>query len=309
APASVQSDTFAHISACIQGTKICDPLLLGLHPFRINPAAPVTGLGQELQMQSLASDLPVSASWAQLTGGGNLLSDGTYTASSSPSDGGTTLISATYQGSTEQSSIAVTGGFPGIVNRVNDYLDFTNVQIQRVTEAMSVAVSANRMYVLSAQKNVGALDANLFYIDTYDISDPVNPVWINAVEAATAGHLYVFGGVLYDVGGISSQVIAAYDLIGDVPVLAGRQILPPSLGFTFSEGIITGVENSSQAADAPVLIDEFSLGSGNIVERQISIPPALSGMAYAVSTAVTNQTRLYVTESSTSGNPSSVLAA
>src|SRR6185437_10698364 len=307
APASVQSDTFAHISACIQGTKICDPLLLGLHPFRINPAAPVTGLGQELQMQSLASDLPVSASWAQLTGGGNLLSDGTYTASSSPSDGGTTLISATYQGSTEQSSIAVTGGFPGIVNRVNDYLDFTNVQIQRVTEAMSVAVSANRMYVLSAQKNVGALDANLFYIDTYDISDPVNPVWINAVEAATAGHLYVFGGVLYDVGGISSQVIAAYDLIGDVPVLAGRQILPPSLGFTFSGGIVTEVE-SSQASGAPVLVEEFSLGTGNIVERQISIPPALSGITYAVSTAVTNQTRLYVTESSTSGNSSSILA-
>jgi hypothetical protein len=309
APASVPSDTFAHISACIQGTQICDPLLLGLHPFRISPAAPVAALGQELQMQTLASDLPVSATWSQLTGGGNLLSDGAYTASSSPADGGSTLISAAYQGSTEQSSIGVTGGFPGIVNRVNDYLDFTNVQIQRVTQTMSVAVATNRMYVLSAQKDGGALDPKLFYIDVYDISDPVNPVWINAVEAATAGHLYVFGGILYDVGGIQSQVIAAYDLSGDVPVLVGRQILPPSLGFSFSGGIFTGIENSSQAADAPVLIDEFSLGSGNIVERQISIPPALSGMAYAVSTAVTNQTRLYVTESSTSGDPSSILAA
>lgn len=310
APSSLQTDVFSHVSACIQGTQICDTLILGLHPFRVSPMAPAAPLGQGIQLESLTSGMPVSADWSQLTGGGQLLSDGRYTASPSAIDGGSTLVAAAYQGIIEQASIAVTGGFPGIVNRLYDYLDLTSAQLARVTQAKSVVASANRMYVLSAQNSdLGALDLQLLYIDVYDITDPINPEWLNSVEAATDGQLYVFGGVLYDIGGTVSPVIAAYDISGASPLLIGRQMLPPLFGFSFYGGVLSATEQSSQAAGVPAVIDQFLLGSANIIQRQISLPPPLTGTSYSIAAVAANQTRLYVTEVITSGNPSSILVS
>ena len=92
APASVQSDTFAHISACIEGTHTCDTLLVGLHPFRLAPIAPVVPLGAALQLQALVAGAPVTSAWSQISGGGTLLTDGAYTASATASDGGGELV-------------------------------------------------------------------------------------------------------------------------------------------------------------------------------------------------------------------------
>ena len=309
APGSVLTDTFVHVSACIQGTQTCDTLLLGLHPFRVGPVAPVVVLGQQLQMQSVAFGSPVAANWSQITGGGNLLPDGAYTASSSSPDGGSALLSASYQGNTEQTSVAVTGGFPGIVNRVYDYLDLRSLQIQRVTQPRSVATWGNKAYVLSAQQDVGALDKNLFYIDVYDLTDPIHPKWITAVEAANAGQLYASDGILYDIGGIPSLVMSAYDITSTSPVLIGRRMLPELTGYCFYGGILTALEPSSHPAGTAATIDEFLLGGGNIVEREISIPPALQGTAYSVAAASADQTRLYATETGTSGTASSIFAA
>jgi hypothetical protein len=160
APSTVPADTFAHVSGCIQGTKTCDTVLLGLHKFRVSPDAPAVILGQELPLQSLVSGLPVSADWSQITGGGTLQSNGAYTASTLLPDGGSALVSAAYQGGSEEASVSVTGAFPGIVNRVYDYLDLTTAQIQRVTQPLSMAVYGNRAYVLAAQQDAAALDQN-----------------------------------------------------------------------------------------------------------------------------------------------------
>ncbi len=310
APSTVTADTFAQVSGCIQGTKTCDTVLLGLHTFRVSPDAPAVILGQELALQSLVSGLPVSAAWSQITGGGTLQSNGAYTASTLVPDGGSALVSAAYQGGTEEASVSVTGAFPGIVNRIYDYLDLTTAQIQRVTQPLSMAVYGNRAYVLAAQKDAGALDQDFLYIDVYDLSDPDRPRWITAVEAANRGELRAFGGILYDIGNtVGQQILSAYDLSGATPVLVGRVTLPELFSFSFFGGVVTATEQSSYPAGATATVDEFVLGNGNIIESQISVPPALSGTPYALAAASVEQSRLYVTETSTSGASSSILAS
>jgi hypothetical protein len=314
APGSLQSDAFAQVAACIQGTQTCDDLLLGLHPFKVGPTAPVVTLGNSLQMQALGASAPVSATWTQLTGGGVLSAAGLYTASTSPADGGGTPLTATDQGIQEQASIAVTGGFPGMVNRVSDYLNLATPQIQRVTTPLSVAVSGNRAYVLSAQDDSAALDRKLFYIDEYDLTDPVHPVWINAVEAAAAGQLHVFGSILYDIypngNGSLPSAMAAYDLSGASPVLVARRPLPQLFSWSFYEGVLTASETSSYSAGSSAIVDQFSLAGNSLIERQISLPPAIPGAPFSVAAVAATQSRLYVTEMNTSSaSATGILAA
>jgi hypothetical protein len=315
APASAQADTFAHVNACIQGTQICDTLLLGLHPFRVDPVAPVAALGASVQMGGLAAGLPVPATWSLLTGGGTLLPNGSYTASALAADGGGELVSATYQGTQEQAWIGVTGGFPGLINRVYDYLDLTTPKIQRVTQPFSIAVSGKRAYVLSPQDDAGALDRKFWYIDVYDLTDPIHPVWLNAVEAAAGGQLYAFGGVLYDIhpnatGNALPSAMAAYDITGSFPVLIGRRLLPELFGWSFYGGVFTATEQSSYPADATALIDQFYMAGANLAERQISVPPAINGAAFALAAIAATQNRLYLTEMDTASTATpGILAA
>jgi hypothetical protein len=314
APASIQSDSFAHVSACIQGTQICDTLLLGLHPFRVAPVAPVAALGNSLQLQGLASGNPVPATWSQITGGGTLLPDGAYTASSLAADGGSTLISGNYQGTQEQTSIGVSGGFPGLVNRVYDYLDNTT-RIQRVTQPRSLAVSGTRAYVLSSQDDAAGLDQEFFYIDVYDFTDPIHPLWIDAVEAAAGGQLYAFGGALYDIhpnwaGNELPSAMGVYDIGGSSPVLVGRRLLPSLSAWSFYGGVFTAIEQRSYPANAPALIDQFYLAGRNLMEQQITLPPAINGAGFDLAAAAATQNRLYVTEMNTSSsNVPGILAA
>lgn len=55
APASVPSDSFVHVSACITGTQSCDSLILGLHPFRITLTIPLLPLGGTLQLSDVGA--------------------------------------------------------------------------------------------------------------------------------------------------------------------------------------------------------------------------------------------------------------
>jgi hypothetical protein len=196
----------------------------------------------------------------------------------------------------------VTGGFPGIVNRVFDYIDLKTAKIQRVTQPLSVAVSAKRAYVLAAQDD--DVDNKLYYIDVYDLTDPIHPAWISAVEAASGGRLYTFGGVLYDIlpnsGNSLPGAMAAYNISGSSPLLVGRRLLPGLFGWSFFGGVFTATEQSSYPADASAIIDQFFLSGANLAERQISLPPAIKGAGFAVAAVAATQNRLYVTEQNSS---------
>jgi hypothetical protein len=302
APGSLPTDTFAHVSGCIHGTQICDTLLLGLHPFRVDPAAPVVSLGSNINLQGLVAGMPVSATWSQGTGGGIMLPSGQYTASTATADGGSALVSANFQGIQEQASIGVTGGFPGLVNRVCDYIDSTTLNIRRITQPTSIAVSGNFAYVLSPQSDAGPLDQTFYYIDQYDLTDPIHPVWVNAVETAASGALYSSGGVLYEVhpyqtGNEYPSAVAAFDITGSLPILKARQLIPELSEWSFNGGALTGVEQLSYQTNASIQVDQFSLSGGNLAERKIILPPALTGAEVSVASVEATQTRLYITVS------------
>lgn len=310
APTAIFSDTFALVTACLQGTQVCDMLTLGLHPFRTDPIAPLIALGGQLSIQAVQGNSFVAPTWTQVTGAGSLLPNGTYTASSSPADGGGTLVSAQYQGVQEQTSIAVTGGFPGLVNRIYDYADLNNPQ--RATNAMSVAVAGNYLYVLSAQDSGAGTEPALYYIDAYDVTDPANPVWFDTVEAAAAGNLYVLSGILYDVAPFFSGMypggaIGAYDISGGNPVLIARQFVPTLYPWSFSQGVLIGFEQSSFAGGLAASADVFFLSGKAFVETHISIPPAVSGQYQLFAIAETSN-RAYVTEVASSQPQSGILA-
>ena len=97
APASVTSDSFVVVTACVQATQICDQERLGLHPFRIAPTGPIVALGKMLQLSGIQGSAMIAPTW-RLNGPGSLTSSGDYTASSQLAGGGGVPVTATHGG-------------------------------------------------------------------------------------------------------------------------------------------------------------------------------------------------------------------
>lgn len=272
-PGSVPADAFAHITGCIAATTVCDSQILGLHPFRIDPFQPVVPLGGTLQLSAIAGGSTVAATWAQLSGPGSLTANGAYTAGVSLADGGSAGASANFSSATESASIAVTGGFPGLVQRVNDYIDF-NAPIPIGTVDESIAVSGNRAFVL-ADGSPGAafFDKTYFWIDVYDITDPVHPVWIDSVEAASRGQLFTSGTLLYQlssfdttVGSTFPSVVAVFDISGQSPVLLSQRVVASSFFTGFENTTAAAVPGNGINALAPGTVSVYDLSGGGISE-------------------------------------------
>lgn len=289
APASVTSDSFAVVTACVQATQICDRERLGLHPFRIAPIVPIVGLGQSVQLSGVQGSATVAPTW-QLNGPGLLTSSGDYTASSQLAGGGGIPVTATYSGVSEQTSLSVTGSFPGIVNRVADYIDLTQTPFPLGTWTAYVGTAGNSAYVESANYWNGAASQNYYWVDIYDVSNPASPVWTDAFEPAALGQLLSCNGYLYQFAGQDySQystlpgVIAVYDITGPHPVLLSRQISPVATpviasqtGCVFTE--ISAAAYEASATGAPVVLDQFNLQQGNVVHVQdtLALPSSIT---------------------------------
>ena len=275
APPSVASDGFALVTACITGTQICDQERLGLHPFRITPNVPVIPLGGTVQLQAVQNGSVVNATW-QSTGPGTLQPDGTYTASTLPADGGGIPVSATYGGVTEQVSVAVTGGFNGLVNRVSDYVDLVQYPFPLGTWTVDVGVVGNKAYVLATDQIDFVLDNPYYWVDVYDLTDPIHPVWVDAFEPATRGHFLRCDGYTYQINeGSAPGVIATYDTSGPSPVLLSKQISPvDSIGPTSQDGcLITEVasDHLPGSSGEPTLVDLLNLVNGGVIHSQYTL--------------------------------------
>ena len=72
APPNLSSDIFAHVSGCLKNTTICDTLLLGIRPFRIDPIAPVVPMGDTIHLEALVGNSLVVPTWQIEAGGGTL---------------------------------------------------------------------------------------------------------------------------------------------------------------------------------------------------------------------------------------------
>jgi hypothetical protein len=283
APASVTSDSFAVVTACVQGTQICDQERLGVHPFRIAPTVPIVGLGNALQLSGIQGSATIAPAW-QLNGPGSLTSGGNYTASSQLADGGGVPVKATYSGTSERTSLSVTGAFPGIVNRVADYIDFTQPVTPLGTFAANVGTAGTRAYVEASNYSNGTTTPTYNWVDVYDVSDPANPVWTDAFEPAALGQLLSCDGYLYQFAGQDDTqsppppgVIAVYNISGAHPILLSRQISPVATPVISSQTgcVITEISLSAweavSAAGAPVVLDQFNLQQGNVVHTQYSL--------------------------------------
>jgi hypothetical protein len=297
APASVASDTYAVVTACVQGTQICDQERLGLHPFRISPLVPIVSLGNSVELSGIQGSASVAPTW-QLNGPGSLSPSGDYTASSQLAGGGGVPVVGTYNGYSEQASLSATGGFPGMVNRVADYVDLNQTPFPLGTWVENVGIAGNSAYVEAADYWNGD-SQNYYWVDVYDVSDPTNPVWTDAFEPAALGQLLSCNGYLYQFAGQDDSqsttlpgVIAVYDITGPHPVLLSRQISPVSTPVITSQDgcLITEISLAAyeavSASEAPVVIDQFKLQNGTVGHTQYSLPvpssiatPSVDGFA------------------------------
>ena len=299
APGSITSDTFATIQGCIASTQICQSEILGLHPFRITPYPAAAALGASLQMQSIIG----GATWNELSGEGTLTPGGLFTAGTNIADAGGIPISATLSGKTETATIGVTGGFPGVVSEVSDYVDYT-LSLPVGTANSQIAVSGNRMYTLATGNLAGPYEATYYWIDVYDISDPIHPVWIDAVECANEAPLFTNGNYLYQIGQITlggPSGIAVFDISGVKPVLVAEKTFAPQPanpgynGFNYFGGVVYSANGFSDSHDQ-VMISQLDLRNGSIAETDFTLPiPNGAGPSSTVgSEPVGTDARLFV---------------
>jgi hypothetical protein len=297
APGAVGADSFANITACVSGTQICDTEMLALHPFRIDPAQPVVALGGTVQLNAISGAAPVDATFSQLNGGGSITATGLYTASTVATNAGSASILANFGLNSQASSIAVSGGFPGLLARLSDYRNFVNVQ-PFGTVPTSIAIAGNRAFV-SATSVPPSFLRTRFWIDVYDVTDPIHPLWLDAVESACDGDLFTDGTFLYQIAasddstglGPTHSVMAVFNITGPHPVLLDRRFVPDIF---VPSSVSNGIAYALPAFGNPALIGtlyQFDMSGGVVTERDLQL--AVNGTPVSVTGAVSVQTRLF----------------
>jgi hypothetical protein len=295
APFQVSPDTFVTLSACIQSTSVCDSLIVRVNPVVIDPEAPTLPLGATLQLSATSGSTTVSPSWSILAGGGSLLASGAYTAPTTRPDSGGVLVAASYGGFTSKASIGVTGALPGLVNRINDYLDNSTTTPPTGTLTSSLAVDSSHAYVLSADTLPIWAVPKYCWIDVYDISDPVHPVWIDAAEALNSepstfkcsGTLYTYGGFLFELlgGEIAAFAVQNNHLtlqhLWQIPSVA----IPPAASYSFNQGIFYALPEGSNASfGGPIPAYIFDVRTGDLVQTSLNLPSPQPGLPAEVFT-------------------------
>jgi hypothetical protein len=299
APGTMANDGFVHISGCITGTNSCDTLILGLHPFRIAPQPPLVALGQSLSLSAVLGGGAAGASWTLLAGGGSLGSGGVYTAGTRTQDGGPALVSAVSSTATEQASVGVTGAFPGLVNRTFDYFDQHNPNASG-SFVYGIAVIGDRLY-MAGSNHVGAYTDSYFWIDVYDVSNPLEPVWLTAVESNSGGPLFTVGPYLYSYVNTDIAVpgypntVTLYAIQNGLPVLRARTQVPQWWNMTSNHGILTliptnGVSGTRDSQD----ILMYDLTSGTIASTDLSVPLPSNANSFLPDASIRIGNRLFM---------------
>jgi len=294
----LNSDTFAHVTGCISGTHSCDTLILGLHPFRISPGVPLVGIGKSLQLFAILGGGVAAANWSLLAGGGTLTPGGLYNAGTNLLAGGPAPVSATANGATEQVQVGVTGAFPGLLNRINDYFD-QNQPNTPGTFADGLTIVGKRMYV-AASNHLGAYTDSYFWTDIYDISDPLHPAWLTAVEANSSGPLFSTGQYLYSYQGTDIAVpgfpntLNVYQLQNQIPVLKAHTGIPQWWSLSDNRGVLTVIPLSENAPAGYVEILIFDITSGSIVSRDFNILLPTDANSFIPDKAIAVGNRLFV---------------
>jgi len=284
----VTQESFATVTACLVGTNSCDATMLRILPMRISPAMPDVALGKAVQLDAIEGSL-VSANWSVLAGGGSINGSGRFTAPTTVAQAGAVPVSATANSTTQTGSVAVTGAFPGVVSRTYDYLNEQNQSLEG-TYVSSLAVIGTRAYIMDhgvRWNPTFGTSPSFAALEVYDISDPANPVWLDATEAVSSfpqlleavngfpillssyGH-YVFEVDITAIGTHPSR-IALYDVQSTPPVLVSY-VQPPDLGWAWeNDGVIYAVPADIPVSSvAPIYV--FDIRSGTVSQTEIDLP-------------------------------------
>ncbi|MGO9445279.1 MAG: PQQ-binding-like beta-propeller repeat protein [Thiobacillaceae bacterium] len=269
----VSRESYSRVTGCVQNTNSCDTVLLRILPFRITPSSPIVDVGNTIQLDALQGGSFLSPQWSVLAGGGSIKSGGLFTAPTVVAQAGPVPVAATAGSTTEQTSVAVSGAFPGLVNRVYDYADFTVYTPPEETFVKAVAVSGNTAYALTSGAYYQPAPAPPYEaLDVYDISNPDQPVWINAVEAASnyPADLFTYGNTLIS---LDSNYLIVYSLTSRVPAVT--EILPVAQPWqwTMNNGVLYVLDYVPPDVIPPTLpIDLYNMSTGTLVHNHYDLP-------------------------------------
>ena len=273
----VSSESYSHVTGCLVGTDSCNTVLLRILPFRIGPSNPIANVGSAIQLDAIQGGSLLSPQWSVLAGGGSISPGGLFTAPTTASLAGPVPVAATASSATEQTSIAVSGAFPGLVNRVFDYADFTTFTPKEATFAKSVAVSGNRAYALTLGTPFQTIPSYEAF-DVYDISNPDQPVWIDAGESATnnPATLFAYGNTLFS---IDSAYLIVYSVTSQVPTLTAMLPIAQPSQWTMNNGVLYVLPFVFPGETPSTMpIDLYDMTTGTAVHSHYDLPNTASGI-------------------------------
>jgi hypothetical protein len=275
---TVSGEQFATITGCLPVTNACDSVMVRVLPFRVTPSTPIVSLGSTLQLDAIQGGTQLSPPWSLPAADGSITQGGLFTAPNTTSQAGPVPVNASFGGNTESTSVAVTGGFPGLVNRVWDYVNFNNPANLGMS-VESVAVSGSRAYCV----DLGAPFApNLSYaaIDVYDISNPQRPVWLDAVDATSnlPLHIFTYGNYLITVdSGFLVPVpsrISIYNIQGQTPVVQSVVGVPDLAFSQVNNGVVYGLGEGVVNTTLPTFpVYTFDVRSGSVIQNTYNMTP------------------------------------
>lgn len=268
APVGLMQTATVNVSACVAGTTICSGATVAIHPFRVDPSPAIVPAGGSQTFSAQVAGMLHATRFSLVSGGGTVTTAGAYSAPGDVADAGPAWLSGDDGADTELVQVGITGFVPGLLVRLADYVDTaaigTTPGLPWGNGAWSVAGRGNRLYVLSTRIEATAQpDMSLAWIDVYDVSDPLRPQWVGAVEsAALTGSLAVWNDHLYLIEGGPVKVsaggsVTVYDISGPLPVPIARDARPSQPG---------NMTVSTVTADATSVyrFDAYDSGAGTV---------------------------------------------
>ncbi len=279
----VAQETFVRVNGCLGETAGCDSVLFRVTPTRIVPSQPLVAAGESIRLAVKAGDSELSAEWSSPSGVGTISGAGEFTSTALAADAGAVPVDARVGDMVADTSVLVTEKFPGVVHRVQDFVDEHERPI-RGWLAHSVKVVGNRAYVLGEHDFLPAINAPVPphepFLDVFDITNPDAPVWIGAVESPVSwGPLYTWGSLLYELPNYD-KTLAVYDVSSGFPQLL-RVIPLPDIrhnadDLSFREGRFVAFSHDqwevTGTSDSLTVMD-VSTGFLNLSSYQIALPP------------------------------------
>jgi hypothetical protein len=288
----VTTEISDYVTGCVQGTRSCDAILLRIVPLRLVPDNPIVTLGNSIQMDANVGGALQAAQWSVLAGGGTITGNGLYTAPTSGSGAGPVALSVTANVASQQTRLSVTGAFPGLVNRIYNYVDFHTLNAQTLGPSFSWAVTgaANRAFALDLGTGSEGPPFRYSAIDVYDTTTPHQPSFVKAVESVVTKptHFFTYGNHLFEVdSGYLAPVpsrIVSYAIQGGQPVLSAITNLPDLAFTTVNNGKVYGLPTSTPSSFSltsfPIYVFDVSNGFPTTQQYVLPVPAGNSPLQF-----------------------------